>query len=728
VANRYWLGAGTWDGANTANWASAAGISLPGASCSGTALTTTNLPALVNGMTVWSDTGVSLGTITGGSGDAWTVSIGGTYAAQTMAAQTMGASVPGLTGNDDVFFDANSISCTLGADTPTSPNPGVRLVNQTGFTGTLIGTGYTINIITSAGAALTVWNGSASCTNTNVSCNLLASTATTRTVLGGTVTEANSVKFTISAGGGTVTAGGNMRSLVVTSGFTGTLGNVARTVFGDFTIASGVPVASGTQVTTFSGNIGTRVIRTNGVTLDFPVVIGVTSTGTGAWQLFDNLTVGSTRAVTFAAGTLDLNGKVLSCGQFLSSNSNTRTLTVNGGGITVTGTAGGTLWSMAGSTGLTITTPFTVTVDANTATASTVTPGTLSESQSLSFNFVSGSYALSLFSSGGTLRDLTFGPGFTGSWSAISGSSNIYGNLTLGANMTATPSSASALSFGATSGARTITSNGKALDVPVIFNAGAGGTATWSLQDQFRIGSTRRCTLTNGTLNLNGKTMFVGAFETGSGAKTLAFNSGILVCTGSGATAFNNVQPTNFTTTGPTGAIQMSSASAKTFVGGGRTYAAILQQAGVGGLTITGANTFQDIQATAVGVPSTIQLPAGVTTTVSTFSLSGSGGAVVTLTSSTGTSQATLLDNTGGTNNVSFLNISWINASPTNSTIWNAFTTNGNVNSGNNNGWIFAGSATGSAGLSWGQGLYAGSSGLYRGGSGLYNGFPGLDN
>jgi hypothetical protein len=627
-----------------------------------------------------------------------------------------GASVPGAA--DVALFDVNSGACTLGA----TVGPGV--VNQTGYTNTLTGTGFTINL-TGTG---TVWTGATTCTNTDVSCDLTANTATARSVSAGAVTEANAVSFTISAGSGQVAVAGSIRSLVITSGFSGSLNNSARTIFGDLTVASGATLTGGASATTFSGNTGTRVLRTNGVALDFPLTFGVTTTGTGAWQLFDNLTVGSTRAVTFTVGTLDLNGKVLSCGQFLASNTNTRTLTANGGGITLTGTAGGTLWATA-STGLTITTPFTVTVDANTALASTVTPGTLSESQSLSFNFVSGSYTLTFLGTGShAARNVTFGSGFTGSWAATGVNAVIYGDLTLGANMTGTPSTTNTLVFGATSGARTLTSNGKALDLPVTFNAGAGGTATWSLQDQFRIGSTRRCTLTNGTLNLNGRTMFVGAFETGSGTKTLAFNSGILVCTGSGATAFNNVQPTNFTTTGPTGAIQMSSASAKTFVGGGRTYAAILQQAGVGGLTITGANTFQDIQATAVGAPTSVFLPAGATTTVSAFSLSGSAGAEVTLRSSTGVSQATLLDSTGGTNNVSFLDISWINASPANSTIWNAFTTNGNVNSGNNTGWVFAGSATGSAGLSWGRGLYTGSSGLYRGGSGLYNGFPGLDN
>jgi hypothetical protein len=207
----------------------------------------------------------------------------------------------------------------------------------------------------------------------------------------------------------------------------------------------------------------------------------------------------------------------------------------------------------------------------------------------------------------------------------------------------------------------------------------------------------------------------LGSFETGSGTKALAFNSGILVCTGSGCHGLQQRAAHQLHDRRATGRrFRCRPRPRRPLSGWPHTYAAILQQAGVGGLTITGANTFQDIQATAVGALHLVFLPAGATTTVSAFSLSGSAGAEVTLRSSTGVSQATLLDSTGGTNNVSFLNISWINASPANSTIWNAFTTNGNVNSGNNTGWVFAGSATGSAGLSWGRGLYTGSSGLYR--------------
>ena len=105
MADRYWVGGtGNWT-TTTGNWSAAAAITFT-ASCSGTALTTVGSPALVVGMTVWSSTNVSLGTIVSGSVNSWVVSVGGTYASQTMTAATTGATVP--TVSDDVFFNSTS--------------------------------------------------------------------------------------------------------------------------------------------------------------------------------------------------------------------------------------------------------------------------------------------------------------------------------------------------------------------------------------------------------------------------------------------------------------------------------------------------------------------------------------------------------------------------------------------------------------------------------------------
>jgi hypothetical protein len=125
----------------------------------------------------------------------------------------------------------------------------------------------------------------------------------------------------------------------------------------------------------------------------------------------------------------------------------------------------------------------------------------------------------------------------------------------------------------------------------------------------------------------------------------------------------------------------MTSASAKTFAGGGATYP-ILSQGGAGALTITGSNSFDDIQTTTR--PSTITFPAATTTTVSEFTLTGTAGNLVTINSVTPGTQFTLYRLTG-TTNASYLSIQDSNA--TGGAVWNAG--EGSVNVSNNSGWIF---------------------------------------
>ena len=111
MANRYWVGGtGFWDGSSTTNWSAAPPIAFT-ASSSGTTLTTTGSPALANGMTVWNASGTSLGTITGGSGNSWTVSVGGTNFSQTMTAAPAGGNGISITGG--TFFDTSTGGITF---------------------------------------------------------------------------------------------------------------------------------------------------------------------------------------------------------------------------------------------------------------------------------------------------------------------------------------------------------------------------------------------------------------------------------------------------------------------------------------------------------------------------------------------------------------------------------------------------------------------------------------
>ena len=126
---------------------------------------------------------------------------------------------------------------------------------------------------------------------------------------------------------------------------------------------------------------------------------------------------------------------------------------------------------------------------------------------------------------------------------------NIYGNLTVAASGITWSLASTAFTFKSTSTGNTITTNGFVLGNSLIFD-GVGGS--WALQDNYTTGATRSCTLTNGTLNLNNKTLSVGTFNSNnSNARTLAFGaSGQITLTGNNATILNAATTTNLTITG----------------------------------------------------------------------------------------------------------------------------------------------------------------------------------
>ena len=236
----------------------------------------------------------------------------------------------------------------------------------------------------------------------------------------------------------------------------------------------------------------------------------------------------------------------------------------------------------------------------------------------------------------------------------------------------------SVTTFAATSGVKTITTNGKLVDFPVTFN-GVGGA--WQLQDALTLGANRAVTLTNGALDQNGKTLTTGSFSSSnSNVRTLTMTGASVVVLGSGWT----INPsTNATVNASGSTISMNSASNKTFGGGNLAYGTLVQ-GGAGILTVAGSNTFADISNTVQ--PATVRLEAGATQTVSAFSLSGTSGNLITLITNVAGTRATLSD-ASGTVSVSFVSIKDINA--TGGATWDSLLTNGNVDAGNNLGWNF---------------------------------------
>lgn len=485
---------------------------------------------------------------------------------------------------------------------------------------------------------------------------------------------------TYPASGSTITINGNYNigtiDMSLRTSNTMTLSNstgFAPFIYGNWINGTGITL-SGTTTITFAGRT-TQQITSAGVAFTQPITINSPS---GTVQLQDAFTTGASVTTTLTRGTLDLQSYTLSTGIFSSSNSNTRTIAFGTGNITCTGT--GTVWNTITVTGLTTTGTQVVNVTSSGSTGISASSGPLSEANSISFNFTGGTYSLGFLDnpSGYTARNVNF-TGFAGTLTATS-TSIIYGNLTLSTGMTLTTSNFT-MTFGATSGTQQITTNGKTLDFPLAFN-GVGGT--FQLQDALTMGSTKTATLTNGTLDLFGKTLTVGTrFTTATGTKNLTFNGGTLVCPDPNTTSFNNAAPTNFTTTAGTGTgiISMTAATAKTFVGGGSTFNCTLNQGGAGALTITGSNTFSNITNTVQ--PASVLFTAGTTSTFSNFSLSGTSGNLITIGSVTAASHT--LSKASGTVSADFLSIS--RSTATGGAGWYAGANS--TDGGNNSGWIF---------------------------------------
>lgn len=437
--------------------------------------------------------------VTGGTGNwndtsNWSATTGG----------ASGASVPGSA--DTATLDASSGSGTVTLDI----NPTIQTLTCTGFTGTLAFGTNTISLNSTG----TIFTGATTYSVTGTPLIICTnSSATSRTIASGAVTEANSISFRVTAGTGTfaVTTNNVVRDLDFTdgtnpTGFQGSYSSTNHTIYGNLKASTGMTVTAGTGAFTFAATSGTKTINTAGVTFDRPFTFNGVG---GTFQLQAALTSGATRTVTLTNGTLDLNGYTLTTGLFSSNNSNVRTLAFGTGNITLSGT--GTIFT--NTTTCTVTgTPQVICTDSS-ATSRTLTPGAVTEANSISFRITAGTGAVTP-SASSAFRNLDFTDGVnpTGFAGALgTGAITVYGNFKTSTGMSIA-ATANAISFAATSGTKTINTASVTFDRPFIFN-GVGGT--WAMQDALTLGSTRALTMTNGTLQLKaGTTSTVGSFAT----------------------------------------------------------------------------------------------------------------------------------------------------------------------------------------------------------------------
>ena len=407
---------------------------------------------------------------------------------------------------------------------------------------------------------------------------------------------------------------------------------------------------------------GTGSITSNGKTIG-----GLTINHTGTTTLNGTLTVGTTNATTtLTSGTLALNGFNLSTGIFSSTGTNTRSVTFGNNFIFITASSAGVIsvdmpnatnFSTSGAGGLSAIMSRTRTFTVGTTGAPTVAPNLFITSGASVPTLTTGSYFGNLDFTGSTCIPATTSLNLTG---LVLASGGTYTGLT--ATMV---------------GSGTINGNGKTIPALTINQANLPSTTTFGGS----LTTSTSTTLTQGTIDLAGNTLTTASFlSTGPTTRSITNSVGTGIIANSGDWTVTN--GTGFTGSGYN--INMTKATAKAFAGGGGTYGTLVQ-AGAGALTISGNNTFADIQATTR--PSTITYTAGTTQTLADFTLSGTVGNFVTINSTVAGTQFTMTK-PSGTISVNYLNIQDSNV--TGGAYWG--TTTSNFIS-NNTGWNMVSSA-----------------------------------
>jgi hypothetical protein len=384
----------------------------------------------------------------------------------------------------------------------------------------------------------------------------------------GTNLETLAVSVRVTAGVDTIslaTTSSAYGNVEFTSGFTGTVQMTnAIVVYGDWTFGANMvtPTTSTGSVTFASTNATTRVITSNGKAFGGSSIV-FSGVG-GSWQLVGNFATGATNTITLTTGALDLNNYSATAGLFSASGTLTRSIAFGSSGkivanyATANGTA--TVVTLSTCTGLTYTGTSRIEVTGNPSITPTAGTRTItgpqpttggSEANAMSIYVKAGSDIIAIGTAARCYGTIDF-TGFGGTLQTNT-APLIFGDLVLSTGMTIpSTTNTNVWTFASTSGTtRTVTTNGKTLDFPLVFD-GIGGK--WAFQDALTLVTTRALTLTNGTLQLkSGTTNVVGSFVTPGTTQTYlqATTSGsqatISAPSGTNTATFITIQDSNAT-------------------------------------------------------------------------------------------------------------------------------------------------------------------------------------
>lgn len=670
MATYYWVGgAGTWNSVLTTNWASSSG----GAGGAG-------IPTATDDVIFDTSSGTGTISITASS------AICNNFTITATQALTFSGTVSNVKGSFSIVSGGSTVTTGLSVTFTATTSGNTVTTNGHSISGiTFNGAGgaWTLGSALTLSGVFTWTNGTFNTGNYNI-------------------TSSNNIRY-LGTGTATINLGS---STVTTSGFN---------VMWDFTTTTGLTFNAGTSTIVFNSN-SIKTFAGGGLTY-YNVQFTGNATNTinniqGA-NTFNNLLLTGPNtggAITFTVnsnqiinGTLTANGVGYSNRLFIKSTTIGTRYTITSAVVSMSyidfsdiagaGTgvwAGTSIGDAKNNTGITFDTPKTVywnlagAQNWNAIGWSLTSGGTpsaanfpLAQDTAIFDNTgsVTGTITLSTFWNIGTVNMSARTSAMT---LAVSGSFSIYGDWTNGSGTTL--SITGTITF-ANRSSQTITSNGKTFTQNIIVDSGTG---TVSLVDDLTTSAT--LTLTSGTFDSNNRNVNTGLFaSSNSNTRTLLMGSGTWTISGTG-TVWNTATITSFTLTPSSSTIVLSntSATARTFAGGGKTYNNLVigGATGTSTLTFTGSNTFNTISSTKT-VAHTILFTAGTTTTVSNFTVSGTSGNVVTIGSVTAASH-TLTKTGGGTITVDYASISRSTATP--STTW--YATN-STNGGNNSGWTF---------------------------------------
>ena len=415
-----------------------------------------------------------------------------------------------------------------------------------------------------------------------------------------------------------------------------------------------------------------------------PYTVGIAISSSSSIMLVGGLT---TNQLSLTAGIFDLNGQTATAKIFSSSPNpfvpTSRRVNFNGGNITVAGYASAAVTAVNISDAATLFSNDQLgeirigLASGGTSYSNSVanirigSAGSIAEADSLNINVNSTSTAA--FSTSGAVNNITAiaGSRVTG------GTLYVYGNL----NSSSTFSSVTTYVFKSTSGPKTITVS--SVGIGNMTFDGVGGS--WELSQNTTLNN-GTLTLTNGTFDANDKNITGGFFSSSNtNTRSLYMGSGTWSLNGSG-TVWDCATSTGLNVTPETAVISLTSPLSKTFAGGGKTWPT-LRQTGTGQLTITGSNSFTDIQNTVQ--PCTVLFEAGSTNTFdSDFSLSGTGTAARVTIGSTASPSPFYLEASFGEVSVVYCSLS--NSRVISPNKWYALLNQGNLNTGGNEGWVFS--------------------------------------